>query len=598
MRRRPFGRHRGCFGEFGTRRATRRHVPPPPPRPHEPIRPPTFAALLLSATAAASPAFAAEPADDAAIPWHVGTAHGQEWNESALTALARELAAEPFVPEPLPSEELIALDYDRYRLIAWKPEMALWRYLDAPIQAELMHRGNILRNRVQISTVQDGEVVTLAFDRNLFEYRGDVVGLPVDAGVDYAGMKLLGTLPGSEYMQEFFAWAGASYFRGISAGQVYGASCRALAIDIGTNRVEEFPVIRALWLQRPEVGATTARVWGLLDSHAVAGAFRFDVTPGEITTCDVRASLFFRHVPTKVGVAPASSMFLWGDGYRNLQADDRPEVHDSDGLLIHAGEGEELRENGPPEWTFRALGQQAYPSVGGFGYGSIRGFGLLQRDRDPARYADPETRYEDRPSTWITPLPPEQFGTGPGAVNGADWDDVPNVWAGGTVELLEYPTDFEGFDNIAAWWVPAVRPTVGEPYPLAYRLSFLSGDPPEHELAKAAAWTRNAAAGGATELTVDFTGDFPIAAASVSATVECDGGTASSVRVAEVPGGAYRVSLTVEHAGDGPADVRVALFNQSSRTGGEAPARPDDPAGDPGASRPLSETWRFLCPPN
>ena len=465
----------------------------------------------------------------------MGTAHGQQWNEAALTALAREVAAEPFVPEPLPSEELIALDYDRYRLIAWKPEMALWRYLDAPIQAELMHRGNILRNRVQISTVQDAEVVTLAFDRNLFEYRGDVVGLPVDAGVDYAGMKLLGELPESEYMQEFFAWAGASYFRGISAGQVYGASCRALAIDIGTNRVEEFPVIRALWLQRPEVGATTARVWGLLDSHAVAGAFRFDVTPGEVTTCDVRATLFFRHVPTKVGVAPASSMFLWGDGYQNLKADDRPEVHDSDGLLIHAGEGEELRENGPPEWTFRALGQQQYPSVGGFGYGSIRGFGLLQRDRDPARYADPETRYEDRPSTWITPLPPEQFGTGPGAVNGADWDDVPNAWAGGTVELLEYPTDFEGFDNIAAWWVPAVKPTVGEPYPLAYRISFLSGDPPGHDLAKAAAWTRNPAAGGATELTVDFTGDFPFAAASAVATVECDGGAASSVRVAEVP---------------------------------------------------------------
>ena len=570
-----------------------------PPRPDLPdIRHPAVTAVLLFAAAAVPASVHADPPADApAIPWHEGTAHGQPWNEAALTALAREMASEPFVPEVPVPQELIDLDYDRYRLIAWRPEMSLWRYLDAPIQAELIHRGDILRTRTQISTVQDGEVVTLAFDRNLYEYRGDVVGLPVDAGVDYAGMKLLGPLPGAEYLQEFFAWAGASYFRGISAGQVYGASCRALAIDIGTNRVEEFPIIRALWLRRPEVGATTARVWALMDSHAVCGAFRFDVTPGDPTTCDVRATLFFRHVPTKVGVAPASSMFLWGDGFENLRADDRPEVHDSDGLLIHAGEGEDRRENGPPEWTFRALGQQAYPSVGAFGYGSIRGFGLLQRDRDPARYADPETRYEDRPSVWVTPLPPEKYGTGPGAVNGADWDDVPNVWAGGRVELLEYPTDFEGFDNIAAWWVPAVSPKAGEPYPLAYRLSFLSGDPPEHDLAKAAAWTREPAADGGVKLSVDFTGDFPVAAADAVATVEVDGGTASAVAVREAPGGAYRVSLTVAPAGDGPADVRAALFPKSTPAGGDAQAGPDDPAGDPGSVPPLSETWRFLCPP-
>ena len=578
----------------GTPRAPVRDRPrvtarPAPERSRPIPRPLLAAALLLSLAPLGS---AAEPAEDAAIPWHAGTAHGQVWNESALTALADEMAQTPFVPEPPVPQVLIDLDYDAYRKIAWRPEMSLWRYLDAPVQAELLHRGNILRNRVQVSTVQDGEVVTLAFDRNLFEYRGEVVGLPVNAGADYAGMKLLGPLPGSKYLQEFFAWAGASYFRGISAGQVYGASSRALAIDIGTNNVEEFPIIRALWLQRPEVDAKTARVWALLDSHACTGAFRFDVTPGAVTTCDVRATLFFRHVPTKIGLAPASSMFLWGDGFANLRADGRPEVHDS------AGEGEEHCENGPPEWTFRALGQQAYPSVGSFGYGSVRGFGLLQRDRDPARYADPETRYEDRPSVWVTPLAPDQHGTGPGAVGGADWDDVPNVWAGGSVELLEYPTDFEGFDNIAAWWVPAVKPTAGEPYPLAYRLSFLSGDPEEHTLAKAAAWTRSAGEDGATNLTVDFVGETPVAAGSASATVECDGGTASAVTVRDVPGGACRVSLTVAPAGDGPADVRVALFPKSSPAAGEPPAATDDPAGESaGRVRPLSETWRFLCPP-
>ena len=536
------------------------------------------------------------------VPWFPGTAHGQTFSEGAVTALAEHLSETPFVPDPAVPQELIDLDYDAYRKIAWKPEMSLWRYLDAPIQAELMHRGDILRNPVRVSTVQDGKVVTLAFDRNLFEYRGDVVGLPVDAGVDYAGMKLLGPLPGSEYLQEFFAWAGASYFRGISAGQVYGASNRGLAIDIGTNRVEEFPIVRALWLQRPEVGAETARVWALLDSHAVAGAYRFDVTPGDPTVCEVRATLFFRHVPTKIGVAPASSMFLWGDGYEALRADDRPEVHDSDGLLIHAGPG----ERNLPGWTFRALGQQAYPSVSGFGLGEVAGFGLVQRDRDPARYADPETRYEDRPTLWVRPLSPTQYGTAPGAVDGADWDAVPNAWAGGTVELLEYPTDFEGFDNIAAWWVPAVKPTPGEPYPVCYELAFLSGDPPEHALAKASTWTRSAAedpAGpAATRLTVEYVG-VPDGV-PVEARVTARGGAEGDIAATPLPGGAVRVTLTVTPAGDGPVDVSVALFPESSTSGGESPPAGDDPAAAPGlpaaaprADVPLSETWRFLCPP-
>ncbi|QDT14339.1 glucan biosynthesis protein [Alienimonas californiensis] len=580
-----------------------------------PIAPPRRPAPVLVAALAVAgllsvpyAAFADEPAEDptgppALIPWFPGTAHGQSFSEGAITALAEHLASKPFVPDPPVPQELIDLDYDAYRKIAWKPEMSLWRYLDAPIQAELMHRGDILRNKVQINTVQDGKVVTLAFDRNLFEYRGDVVGLPVDAGVDYAGMKLIGPLPGAKYLQEFFAFAGASYFRGISAGQVYGASARALAIDIGTPRVEEFPIVRGLWLQRPEVDAKAARVWAILDSHAVAGAYRFDVTPGDPTKCEVRATLFFRHVPTKVAVAPASSMFLWGDGFENLKQDARPEVHDSDGLLVHAGVEETENPNGPTEWTFRALGQQSYPSVSGRGYGSIRGFGLLQRDRDPARYADPETRYEDRPSLWITPLPPDPFGTGPGAVNGADWDDVPNVWAGGTVELLEYPTDFEGFDNIAAWWVPAVQPTVGEPYPMAYTLNFVSGDPPEHELGKAAAWTRSADPNDpkATRLTVDFVG-VP-KRSNPAPRVTTQGGTDTDIAIIPMANGTRRVTLTIKPDADGPVTVDVALFPKSSEETGEgsfAGSDSDVPASaSPGelSSGSLSETWRFLCPP-
>jgi len=62
-----------------------------------------------------------------------------------------------------------------------------------------------------------------------------------------------------------------------------------------------------------------------------------------------------------------------------------------------------------------------------------RGFGLVQRDRDPTHYQDPESFFYLRPSYWIEPL---------------------GDWGKGGVELVEIPTDEEIHDNIAAYWVP------------------------------------------------------------------------------------------------------------------------------------------------
>ena len=35
---------------------------------------------------------------------------------------------------------------------------------------------------------------------------------------------------------------------------------------------------------------------------------------------------------------------------------------------------------------------------------ALRGFGLMQRDRDFASYEDLEARYERRPSAWVEPI--------------------------------------------------------------------------------------------------------------------------------------------------------------------------------------------------
>jgi glucans biosynthesis protein len=92
----------------------------------------------------------------------------------------------------------------------------------------------------------------------------------------------------------------------------------------------------------------------------------------------------------------------------------------------------------------------------------MRGFGLLQRDRDFRDYQDLEAHYERRPSLWVEPV--DGFGTG-------------------TVWLVEIPTDAEVNDNIVAFWMPATQPEPGKRLDLAYRLHW--GAVPPHQPALA-----------------------------------------------------------------------------------------------------------------
>jgi periplasmic glucans biosynthesis protein len=118
----------------------------------------------------------------------------------------------------------------------------------------------------------------------------------------------------------------------------------------------------------------------------------------------------------------------------------RPEVHDSDGLMIATGEG---------EWLWRPLVNPGRPLVSSFAVRELKGFGLMQRDRAFANYEDLEARYERRPSAWIEPQ---------------------GRWGPGRVEMLLFPTPDETHDNVVAWWTPDTQPAPGQPLELAYRI--------------------------------------------------------------------------------------------------------------------------------
>jgi glucans biosynthesis protein len=79
----------------------------------------------------------------------------------------------------------------------------------------------------------------------------------------------------------------------------------------------------------------------------------------------------------------------------------------------------------------------------------IRGFGLLQRDRNFDDYQDLFNLYQTVPSIWVEPH---------------------GQWGEGDINLVELSTEYEGFDNIVAFWDPKEKPLVMKPFRFGYTL--------------------------------------------------------------------------------------------------------------------------------
>ena len=259
------------------------------------------------------------------------------------------------------------------------------------------------------------------------------------------------------YYDELVSFLGASYFRGLGKGQKYGLSARGLAIDTAVQTGEEFPIFREFWLQRPKRGDKSVTVYALLDSPSVVGAYTFIITPGKRTVMDVDAVLIPRKKINKIGIAPLTSMFLFGENTKNRFDDHRPEVHDSDGLLIW---------NGNSEVLWRPLDNSKYLRISSFLDNNPKGFGLMQRDRNPEHYLDFEADYELRPSAWVEPK---------------------GNWGKGMVQLVEIPSIQEIHDNIVAYWVPDEEVVPGKPLNYSYRLYWSNTIPADTKLAKVTA---------------------------------------------------------------------------------------------------------------
>lgn len=461
---------------------------------------------------------------------------------------ARTLATQPYRhPGDERPPQIAALTWDQHNAIRYRRDKSLWVGTDLPFQVQFFHLGVFYDKAVRIFEIADGQARPIAYDPALFDFGPTRLDPPPPPDLGFAGWRMHFH---TNFEQDVAVFLGASYFRATDRGDHYGMSCRGLAVGTGLPEPEEFPLFSRFWLVRPRPSDIALTAYALLESESVTGAYRFGIAPGGLTTMDVTAHLFPKRPIERLGIAPLTSMYWFGENDRRATDDWRTEVHDSDGLSLWRGNG---------EWVWRPLTNPPTTLVSSFLDESPRGFGLLQRDRAFAHYQDKDAEYERRPSVWVEPL---------------------QDWGKGAVRLLEIPTAGETFDNVAAFWHPEAPVRPGEELALSYRLYWCQEPPVQPSVARCTA-TRTGRGGvigheldTMRKFVVDFQGgDLPLipADAPVEAVVSASRGQvvtltvldgrvkiSPSIRpVPEIDG--WRVTFDLAYDGADPIDLRLFL---------------------------------------
>ncbi len=297
---------------------------------------------------------------------------GQAISRDALLAFAREVSRNPYqAPRADVPRSLQQLSLDQYRQIRMKPDQRVWAGENRGFTLDLLPAGNVFTTPVTIRTVDGGIIRDKRFQADQYDY-GQTAPLPTEIQVPYTGFRAYAGLNSGTPADEALVFQGASLFRALARGQVYGVMARGLTLNVAEAQGEEFPSFRSFWIERPGPGGTSLVVHALLDSDSVTGLYRFSLRPGDSTVCDVEVTLFPRNDLQHVGIAPMTANYLFAPNDRANVDDVRGGVHDTQGLQIWNGNG---------EWIWRPVTNPETLQVSGFVDQNPRGFGLLQRDR-------------------------------------------------------------------------------------------------------------------------------------------------------------------------------------------------------------------------
>ena len=181
----------------------------------------------------------------------------QPFDYARLKGVARSLAAAPYQP---PTDELppavAALDWDHWQAIRFRDDHSLWVGDGLRFQVRFSISASPSRSRCDVP-VENGHAQEIRYDPAMFDYSSSGVegAMLSPSNLGFAGFRLLFH---TDWMRDFAAFQGASYFRAVDGDLQYGMSQRGLAIDCGAADPEEFPDFVAYYLERPAKDSSRA----------------------------------------------------------------------------------------------------------------------------------------------------------------------------------------------------------------------------------------------------------------------------------------------------------------------------------------------------
>lgn len=406
---------------------------------------------------------------------------GDAFEANTLADLARARAAAPYAAartDDLPGV-LKDLTRETYAAIRTAPGRAIWAGESLGYEFEPLLRGSIYANPVPLYLIENGLVRPVAYDRSRFSSDGvELPDLPTEAA--YSGVRLRARFGDGAEAESFALFQGASFFRLVAQGQDFGITARALALRPADSRGEEFPLFRALFVERPTLGKPIV-VHALVESDSAAAALRLILTPGrEASTAEIEATVFARADIDHLGLGGMQGSYLFGGLDRRRVDDLRAAAYATEGLAIH---------NGADEPIWRPVHNPDALQVSAFVDRGPKGFGLMQRARAYSDFQDDLRHWERRPSLWLEPQ--------------SDWGE-------GSVTLLEIPSDSERNENVFAYWRPKAALAKGAEMRFACRQhwSWAAPDPLPPDLARVSdSRSGHGSSGNRRLFAVDFSGD-------------------------------------------------------------------------------------------
>ncbi len=456
-----------------------------------------------------------------------------------LVQRAKDLAESPYEATPIRHADILeTIDYDAFQQIGYRRELGLGEGSNVNFPAQLFHLGRYFKAPVKIHWVEQARAREVIYHPNYFTFGDTKLDEVLPDNLGFSGFRLQ---DGQDATTDWLALLGGSYFRSSGELNQYGLSARAIAVDTAMPTPEEFPNFTEFWLQPGTVTSSEFTVYALLDGPSISGALRMLCTKDGKVQQEIETRFFARKDIQRMGIAPLTSMFWFGEHNRHQAMDWRPEIHDSDGLAMWTGAGERL---------WRPLNNPSQVMTNSFVDDNPKGFGLMQRDRSFHNYEDDGVFYDRRASVWIEPL---------------------GAWGKGAVQLVEIPTDDEIHDNIVMYWVPEEPVKAGSEWSFDYRLFWNADEPyPSTTVAKVI-HTRLGNGGvpgqprpdGIKKFVIDFEG-APLHDIGkwdeVKPIISTSSGTISNDYALQVVGTKnWRAFFDLEVEGEGPVDLRCYL---------------------------------------